>query len=587
MNEPESYKDFQLIYQRPKHNNTPSCSVYQCQSFYDNEHRNNIVKKYQITSNEEISYVENELNELFTIQHENILEVETYFVVNETSEVWIVFKGTDFSFSKYSTLNIDKVSGDYKGVVIFDIINGLEYIIFGKQLKKPRISPKQYFLFHNKSSPFPTVKYLYEEMFDEGEHDINFAYCAPECFPELGRLKSVESCCREKNENREDYKYDTIQQGRTSEYSYLFSIGIVLTRILLGMKEIRSVEEYTKMIEFVKQGGINEKTVPDEHIRWMLNLFLKIDPIERKTSEMVLQNEVLLKDTMGLRMTMGNSEDYQRMEIIGEGAFGEVYLCYDNKNKRLVAIKKGDDFVKREHQVMRLCQHENIMQVYDYFQEENEYGEKDHYIVMEYCSESNLEHIIDERELSEEEFEQWTEELIQGLYYLHKVKHLVHRDLKLGNILLQRNPYGNIPTVKISDYGMSRSIDVLMQSLVGTPQYESPQILLGMGYSEKTDLFSLGVILYRMAEREFPYGEESYEIKENVLERKEIEFIESVDCYGKHSLIKGLLEVEEEKRFGWDEIMNHSYWKYISQKKKNLMNLSASFGGSFCSDSYF
>ena len=81
--------------------------------------------------------------------------------------------------------------------------------------------------------------------------------------------------------------------------------------------------------------------------------------------------------------------------------------------------------------------------------------------------------------------------------------------------------------MKISDYGMSRSIDVLMQSLVGTPQYESPQILLGMGYSEKTDLFSLGVILYRMAEREFPYGEESYEIKENVLERKEIEFIES------------------------------------------------------------
>lgn len=96
-----------------------------------------------------------------------------------------------------------------------------------------------------------------------------------------------------------------------------------------------------------------------------------------------------------------------------------------------------------------------------------------------------------------------TQQILQGLLYLHKVKYQIHRDIKPGNILI--NSEG---LVKLTDFGISRTVENtsgFSETFVGTKSYMSPERILGKEYSFDSDLWSLGLVIHELATGKFPY----------------------------------------------------------------------------------
>jgi serine/threonine protein kinase len=93
--------------------------------------------------------------------------------------------------------------------------------------------------------------------------------------------------------------------------------------------------------------------------------------------------------------------------------------------------------------------------------------------------------------------------MLQGLLYLHKVRHQIHRDMKPGNILINSEGF-----VKLTDFGIAKTLENtsdLCNTFVGTKTYMSPERIEGKEYSFSSDIWSLGLIVYELATGSFPY----------------------------------------------------------------------------------
>ncbi|HQR67265.1 MAG TPA: serine/threonine-protein kinase, partial [Thermoanaerobaculia bacterium] len=196
---------------------------------------------------------------------------------------------------------------------------------------------------------------------------------------------------------------------------------------------------------------------------------------------------------------------------LGKGAMGVVYLGRDPVIGRLVALKTirvaAEDDVEqrefnerflREAQAAGTLSHPNIVTVHDV-------GEEDEvsFIAMEYVEGKNLKQVIRDKErLSFERIAEIISEVAGALDYAHR-KGIVHRDVKPANIII--TPDG---TVKIMDFGIAKietsSLTETGQFL-GTPNYMSPEQVTGEAVDGRSDLFSLGVVLYELLTRKKPF----------------------------------------------------------------------------------
>jgi eukaryotic-like serine/threonine-protein kinase len=195
---------------------------------------------------------------------------------------------------------------------------------------------------------------------------------------------------------------------------------------------------------------------------------------------------------------------YKILALIGKGGMGAVYKAQHPTLKKTVIIKKltltgSKDFVerfRREAQLMMEFRNEKIVQVYDHFKEGNSY-----HIVMEYVDGITLEELIQsKRFLSEEAALLIFSETCKALKYAHD-RQVIHRDIKPANILIS-----NAGVVKLVDFGVSASLessedDGLTKAgmTIGTPSYLAPeQIANARNRDKRTDIYSLGVMLYEM-----------------------------------------------------------------------------------------
>lgn len=130
-------------------------------------------------------------------------------------------------------------------------------------------------------------------------------------------------------------------------------------------------------------------------------------------------------------------------------------------------------------------------------------------LVLEYMDLGSLDRVIDRIKKKNQPctpeaiIGKITQEILQGLLYLHKVKHQIHRDIKPGNILI--NSSG---VVKLTDFGISRTVENtsgFSETFVGTKFYMSPERFLGREYSFDSDLWSLGLVIFELATGKFPY----------------------------------------------------------------------------------
>ncbi|MEV7025066.1 protein kinase [Kitasatospora sp. NPDC093558] len=210
--------------------------------------------------------------------------------------------------------------------------------------------------------------------------------------------------------------------------------------------------------------------------------------------------------------SLGNGR-YVLQRLLGEGGMASVHLAYDSVLGRQVALKsmhselgRDDSFkerFRREAQAVARLEHPNIVTVYDSGEDVAADGSSTPYIVMQLIDGKGLRETINEAiaqygAMPTEEALKVTVGVLNALEASHDMG-LVHRDIKPGNVMFDRK--GN---VKVMDFGIARALESGVTSMtqtgmvVGTPQYLSPEQALGKPVDARSDLYSVGVMLFEM-----------------------------------------------------------------------------------------
>ncbi|MCL6087008.1 MAG: protein kinase, partial [Actinobacteria bacterium] len=210
------------------------------------------------------------------------------------------------------------------------------------------------------------------------------------------------------------------------------------------------------------------------------------------------------------------ADRYKIISKIGSGGTADVYLAYDEKLNRRVAVKilsklyaSEKNFVarfKKEAQILARLNDPNIVAVYDWGKYDSSY-----FICMEYIEGQSLDEIISKHGiLSPSVTAKYAIQICSALELAHK-NNLIHRDIKPQNILV--TPEG---IIKITDFGIAKSLiedTTKTINILGTAYYISPEQAQGKILSYSTDIYSLGVVMYEMLTADLPFrGENSIEI---------------------------------------------------------------------------
>jgi ligand-binding sensor domain-containing protein/tRNA A-37 threonylcarbamoyl transferase component Bud32 len=204
---------------------------------------------------------------------------------------------------------------------------------------------------------------------------------------------------------------------------------------------------------------------------------------------------------------------YQIIEQIGMGGMATVYKAYQASMDRFVAVKVlpkqlADDptfyarFEQEARTIARL-ENKNILPVYDYG-EHNGYT----YLVMRYVGEGTLQHLINQGPLSLDDAGRYLSQVAEALHYAHE-HGVVHRDVKSSNVLM-----GEKGQCYLTDFGIAKLTAGSSQLtgtgvVVGTPAYMSPEQCSGLPADSRSDIYSLGVVLYEMLTGRVPFQAET------------------------------------------------------------------------------
>lgn len=221
-------------------------------------------------------------------------------------------------------------------------------------------------------------------------------------------------------------------------------------------------------------------------------------------------------------------DHFRILKKIGSGGMGEVFLAEDTKLGRKVALKmlpqeytSDPEKLSRFHREAKTAaqiNHNNVMSIYDInsFKDEKTNTEI-HYLVMEYIEGQELGTFLKNKKLEISEIVKLAEKVASGLSAAHKLN-IVHRDIKAENILIDDS--GN---PKILDFGLAKHIESFFEDetkntatisreltkagkILGTVSYMSPEQARGDEVDTRSDIFSFGILLYRMATSEFPFS---------------------------------------------------------------------------------
>lgn len=237
---------------------------------------------------------------------------------------------------------------------------------------------------------------------------------------------------------------------------------------------------------------------------------------------------------------------YTLVKELGKGSFGTVYQATKEGDDKQYAIKQiiinNDDndesFYNREIENLK-HEHPYIIKFIESFKLKNML-----YIVMEFADNENLEKIF-KNLLSEDEVLYYSIQICLATQFMRK-KHIMHRDLKPENVLLMKDG-----TVKVADFGISRQ---LANSLAtgstdcGTEGYMAPEIQSNEGYSYKVDVYSIGVIMYKLCNKIFPKFIEDSELEFDTKYSQELQ-----------NLVKKCLESNPDNRFDINELLQSEY----------------------------
>ncbi|XP_067844972.1 serine/threonine-protein kinase MARK1 isoform X5 [Heptranchias perlo] len=261
---------------------------------------------------------------------------------------------------------------------------------------------------------------------------------------------------------------------------------------------------------------------------------------------------------------------YRLLKTIGKGNFAKVKLGRHVMTGREVAVKIIDKTqlnptslqkLFREVRIMKILNHPNIVKLFEVIE-----TEKTLYLIMEYASGGEVfDYLVAHGRMKEKEARAKFRQIVSSVQYCHQ-KHIVHRDLKAENLLLDADM-----NIKIADFGFSNEFTIgnKLDTFCGSPPYAAPELFQGKKYDgPEVDVWSLGVILYTLVSGSLPFdGQNLKELRERVLRGKyRIPFYMSTDC---ENLLKKLLVLNPAKRGSLEQIMKDR-WMNVGFEEEEL-----------------
>ena len=281
---------------------------------------------------------------------------------------------------------------------------------------------------------------------------------------------------------------------------------------------------------------------------------------------------------------------YSLGEKIGEGSYGKVFKAKDTKNQnKLVAIKQVSkmrinsnpylvEALQKELSIMKLMSDENSVKLLEDFEDRENYN-----FVMELCDgdlDGELKRNIKKRQIGFNELEVYCiMSQFNNIFKKMQNKHVIHRDLKLKNIMIKYDK--TIPfigfIIKLSDFGFSKVMndEELTGTNLGSPATKAPEIMQDKNYNAKVDLWSVGVIMFQLFYNRLPFpAKNARELKIAIFNSNGVQLPKDNNnkmsdvCF---ELIDRLLQKDVDKRINFDEYFNHNF--FSEEHKKQLIEI--------------
>ncbi|OQS02455.1 kinase [Thraustotheca clavata] len=307
-------------------------------------------------------------------------------------------------------------------------------------------------------------------------------------------------------------------------------------------------------------------------LRWrnfnVVNKFLSDSAMPPKSNEK--------KDPMTI-------DDFELLSVLGKGAFGKVILVRKRVGGGIFAVKvlKKQHVIaknqvahtKTERRVLQDIDHPFVVHLRYAFQNAGKL-----YLVMDYYSGGTLFQLLrSQRHFKEHQARLYGAQLVLALTHLHTL-HIVYRDLKLENILMDDEGF-----IALADFGLSRehvrgSDDAT--TFCGTPEYLAPEILQRKSYGKAVDWWSFGVIMYEMLSGSTPFYHPNRKQNFHNILHERLDVSSKYFSDDARSLLRGLLTRDPDMRLGCrggKEIMSHSFFAEISWEKLYRRQVRAPF----------
>lgn len=265
---------------------------------------------------------------------------------------------------------------------------------------------------------------------------------------------------------------------------------------------------------------------------------------------------------------------YTRGRLLGKGGFAKVYWCTSMDTGRNYAVKvvpkanlvksRARQKLQAEIKIHRTLRHKNICEFKHFFEDKTNC-----YILLELCQNQSMNELIKRRKrLTETEVQYYMLHLIDAVKYCHD-KNVIHRDLKLGNLFLDKNLH-----VKVGDLGLATKVtsaEEKRKTICGTPNYIAPEVIDGnketRGHSFEVDIWSMGVILFTTLIGKPPYESKDVKSTYQRILANQYSFPSHVPI-SQHAkdLIVSMLQTKPENRPSLDQISSHPFFTHVEGK---------------------
>jgi 5'-AMP-activated protein kinase catalytic alpha subunit len=328
-----------------------------------------------------------------------------------------------------------------------------------------------------------------------------------------------------------------------------------------------------------REAKVDDKSKRSDTARNLMPGLKKTPPNEeffkdRNDVPLVLQKLILInkikqfyaEDTRG-KDIQTSLDFYQLVRHIGEGSFGKVYQAVSVLTGKEVAIKKFDKVeiktemakqkIFQEARILTMLDHPNVARLLEVFENKGNI-----FCVMEYAKEGDILNLMKRKgPLPEDLARIILIQVAHGLKHCH-LKRVLHRDIKLDNVLLCDNYIA-----KICDFGISKVVKKaeVVREDCGTPAYTAPEVVSGTGYTGfQADIWSLGIMLFVMVTGKVPFKDQtkSLEILHQLIKKGEFTFPNNVTLSEDlKDLISKMLVVDPEARITIDGIIAHPWFR--------------------------